>query len=293
MRRLPSLTGIEAFIAVARSGSLKAAAEELALSSPALSRRIQSLEKLLGKRLFDRGHQSMLLNADGQRLLALIAPALDQLTDALDTLRSDEDMMRLRLGVLPLYATQQLMPRLGALREAHPALHLDLDTAPNAAGRLGEGLDAAIVLSREPDPALHAKRLDRNMVFPIAARHYRTGPGAITSPEHLTHLTVIVHRDMPDTFSEWRNAIGRPDLEPAAIDHYDSGQLMLDAAAQGLGVAFMHASHLSAAHDDRLARLFDDDVESPYSYWFVCKPRALEQRPVKLFYEWLTADRRN
>lgn len=289
MRRLPSLSGIEAFVAVARSRSLKTAAEELALSSPALSRRIQSLERSVGKPLFDRGHQSITPNQDGERLLALISPALDRMTDAIDALASDHEVSRLRLGVLPLFAAQQLMPRMAELREAHPELHLDLDTAPHAAARLGEGLDAAIVLMRDPDPALHARRLDRNQVFAIAAKHYRSGPGAITSPDHLRDLTVILHRDMPDTFSEWRNAVGRPDLEPAAIDHYDSGQLMLDAAAQGLGVAFMHASHLSAAHDDRIAPLFDVEVESPYSYWFVCKPRALEQRPVRVFHDWLTA----
>ena len=289
MRRLPSLSGIEAFVAVSRAGSLKVAADELALSSPALSRRIQSLERSVGKPLFDRGHQSITLNKNGERLLALIAPALDQMTDAIDAMASDHEVSRLRLGVLPLFAAQQLMPRMGELRAEHPELHLDLDTAPYAASRLGEGLDAAIVLTRDPDPALHARRLDRNQVFAIAAKHYRTGPGAVTNPDHLKDLTVILHRDMPDTFSEWRNAVGRPDLEPAAIDHYDSGQLMLDAAAQGLGVAFMHASHFSEAHDDRLAHLFDVEVESPYSYWFVCKPRALEQRPVRVFHDWLTA----
>lgn len=289
MRRLPSLSGIEAFVAVARAGSLKAAADELALSSPALSRRIQSLERSVGRALFDRGHQSITPNRHGERLLAMISPALDRMSDALESMAAAQEVSRLRLGVLPLFATQQLMPRLGELRAEHPDLHLDIDTAPHAAARLGDGLDAAIVLTRDPDPALHSRRLARDHVFAIAAKHYRTGPGAITTPGRLKELTVILHRDMPDTFSEWRKAVGLPDLEPAAIDHYDSGQLMLDAAAQGLGVAFMHASHFSQAHDDRLARLFDVEVVSPYSYWFVCKPRALEQRAVRVFHDWLTA----
>ena len=65
---------------------------------------------------------------------------------------------------------------------------------------------------------------------------------------------------------------------------------MLDAAAQELGVAFMHGSHLSDADDDRLIRLFGDTpTSSPYSYWFVCRPRALETRPVRLFHDWLVA----
>jgi LysR family transcriptional regulator, glycine cleavage system transcriptional activator len=288
MRRLPSLSGVEAFVAVARTGSVKVAAEELSLSSPALSRRIQSLERFVARPLFTRGHQSMRINADGERLMALVAPALDQLSDAIESMSSASgDLMRLRLGVLPLFAAQRLIPRLPELREKHRALHIDIDTAPHAAARLGDGIDAAIVLAHDTDPAVYARRLDRNMVFAIASTHYRTGPGAIVRPEQLRDLTVLIHRDMPETFDAWRKAIGNPTLEPAAIDQYDSGQLMLDAAAQGLGVAFMHESHLSDAHDSRLVRLFDIPVESPYSYWFVCRPRALELRPVRLFHDWL------
>ena len=80
---------------------------------------------------------------------------------------------------------------------------------------------------------------------------------------------------------------GFDDVEPLAIDHFDSGPLMLEAAAQGLGIAFMHESHLIDAHDRRLTRLFDVEVESPYSYWFVCRPRALRTKPVKWFHDWM------
>ena len=54
MKRLPPLSGLEAFVEVARTGSIKAGAEALALSSPALTRRIQSLERHVGHALFDR-----------------------------------------------------------------------------------------------------------------------------------------------------------------------------------------------------------------------------------------------
>lgn len=230
----------------------------------------------------------MRLNADGERLMILVGPALDQLSDAIESLASAQnDLMRLRLGVMPLFAAQQLIPRLADLRAAHPALHLDIDTAPHAASRLGDGIDAAIILARDTDPALYALRLDRNKVFAIGALYMRSGPEAVTRPEQLKDMTVLIHRDMPDTFEEWRKAVGVEGIEPAAIDHYDSGQLMLDAAAQGLGVAFMHEAHLSDARDERLAPLFDIEVLSPYSYWFICRPRALESRPVKLFHDWL------
>lgn len=289
MRRLPSLAGVEAFVHVARLGSVKAAAEDLSLSSPALSRRIQSLERFVGRPLFERRHQAIQLNEDGEKLMHLVAPILDSLTDAIETLTSPNPVMRLRLGILPLYAQQRLLPNLPQLRTLHPSLHIDVDTAAHSVTRLGEGLDVAITLAREIDPALYARRLDRNKVLAIGARRLLQGPHAITMPEQLAEMTVFIHRDMPETFSEWRKAVGVDEIEPTAIDHFDSGQLMLEAAAQGLGIAFMHQSHLENANDERLVKIFDHDVDSPYSYWFVCRPKALKSQPVKLFHDWLVS----
>ena len=265
MRRLPPLTAIEAFVQVARLGSIKAAAEELALSSPALSRRVQSLERFIGRPLFERRHQALRLNDDGERLLSGIAPALDAMTDAVEAMTSGTELLRLRLGVLPLFATQRLMPKLPDLKKKHPELHLDVDTGGHGVTRLGDGLDAAIVLARDVDPGLYAKRLDRNRVHVIGARALLEGPDPVTRPEQLAGLTALVHRDMAETFTAWRAAAGVPELEPLAIDHFDSGTLMLEAAAQGLGVAFMLESHFEAAQDPRLVQLFDLTVESQYS----------------------------
>ncbi len=288
MRRLPPLTAIEAFVQVARLGSIKAAAEELALSSPALSRRVQALERFIGKPLFERRHQSLRLNDDGERLLGLIAPALDAMADGVETMTSGSELLRLRLGIPPLFATQRLLPLLPEMKRRHPELHLDIDSGTHALARLGDGLDAAIVIARDVDPGLHARRLDRHRVYAIGTRSMVEGPTPITRPEQLATLTALVHREMPELFTAWRAAIDMPELEPVAIDLFDSGTLLLEAAAQGLGVAFLLESHFEAARDERLVRLFPDtEVESPYSYWFVCRPRALGQRPVRVFYDWL------
>jgi LysR family glycine cleavage system transcriptional activator len=289
MRRLPPLTAVEAFVQVARLGSVKAAAEELALSSPALSRRVQALERFVGRELFERRHQAMMLNPDGETLLGRVAPALDALTKAIEATSGESEILRLRLGVLPLFASQRLMTRLPELRAMHPELHIDLDTAAHSLARLGEGIDAAIVLAREIEPSLYARRLDRNKVRAIASRDLVGGDTPLIQPDQLSGMTVLLHRDMPETFDVWREAIGKPDLEPATIDHFDSGQLMLEAAAQGLGVAFMLDSHLADARDSRLVDLFGIDVDSPYSYWFACRRSSLSRRPVRIFHDWLFA----
>ena len=287
MRRLPPLSAIEAFVQVAREGSIKAAAEELSLSSPALTRRIQALERFVGHPLFERRHQAVSLNPDGERLLSEVAGPLDALALAMERGSGHAEMMRLRLAVPSLFASQRLMPSLPALRARHPDFHIDIDTGANRIARLDDGLDAAIAITPEIDPNLYSRRIDSNCVIAIGSREMQQGPQAIRDPAQLAGATIFLHRDMPETFTYWREAIGMPNLQPLAVDHFDSGQLILDAAAQGLGVAFMLESHLSQSNDPRLVRLFDHKVESPYSYWFACRRSSLSRRPVRIFHDWL------
>ncbi|GLU24663.1 hypothetical protein SLE2022_405710 [Rubroshorea leprosula] len=155
------------------------------------------------------------------------------------------------------------------------------------ARRLNDELDAAIVLAPEVDSSVYSRRLSRNRVVAIAARSLTEGEGAIREPGDLGRATILLHRDMPLNFQLWREALGVPDLEPAAIDHFDSGQLMLESAAEGLGVALMLDLHFEGAHDPRLTSLFAEDVDSHIAYWFVCRRPALQRRPVKLFHDWL------
>src|SRR3546814_4065880 len=68
MTRLPPLSSMEAFLEVARHGTVKAAASELGLSMPALSRRLQTLEHAVGRPLFDRQHPGLKLTEAGRQI---------------------------------------------------------------------------------------------------------------------------------------------------------------------------------------------------------------------------------
>jgi LysR family glycine cleavage system transcriptional activator len=286
VKRLPPLTAVEAFVQTARLGSIKAAAESLSLSSPALSRRVQALERFVGKPLFERRHQAILLNPDGEQLLTEIGPALEELGHAMERASGHSELMRLKLAVLPLFASHRLMPRLGELRALQPDLHVELDTRPHAFTRLDEGLDAAIALAKEVDESLYSVKLGSNRVVAVGGR----GTQQLKDPAQLRGATVLLHRDLPEAFDFWLESVGLAGLQPAAIDHFDSGQLILEAAAEGLGVAFMFEIHLEHAHNPRLVRLFDVAAPSPYAYWFACRRAALGRRPVRIFHDWLLED---
>tara|TARA_R110000772_G_scaffold74939_1_gene162981 strand:+ start:1063 stop:1941 length:879 start_codon:yes stop_codon:yes gene_type:complete len=287
MRRLPPLRALEAFIRVARLGSSKAAAAELALSAPALSRRIKSLEEHIGKKLFERRNQSMILNENGKTLLEAVAPAMETIGEAVDQMTVSGSDLRLRLGVLPLFGATRLVPRLPELRKLYPKLHIDVDTSTHAENMLGDVIDAAIIITDHVDPNLYAVKLDSNKVYAIAAVDLVNGPNAIKTPADLQEHNILIHSDMVKAFDRWKEAVGLPDMNPASVDQMNSGPLILEAAAQGLGVAIMHGGHFSDANDPRLARLFDYDIDSPYSYWFVCRKRDKKNRAVRIFHDWV------
>jgi DNA-binding transcriptional LysR family regulator len=281
------MRAIEAFVRIVRLGSARAAADELGLSPSALSRRVAALEEFIGKRLFTRQHQAMRLTDDGQAFYNAVGPKFDELAAAVESQIENSKVLRLHLGILPLFGSQRLFPRLPELRKQQPRLHIDFDTSPHLESRVGDTLDAAIVLSKRPDPAFHSVRLDHNRVYAFTSKALAAEISENPDKEVLSRQTFLIHTELPDSFIAWKRAIGMPDLEPAVIDHYDSGQLILEAAANGLGIAIMHDDHFYRSHDKRLAKLFDVEVQSPYSYWFICRPHTLEVRAVRIFHDWL------
>ncbi|KMS55243.1 LysR family transcriptional regulator [Novosphingobium barchaimii LL02] len=287
VRRLPPLRALEAFVRVVRLGSAKAAANELALSPSALSRRVAALEDFTGKRLFTRQHQAMKLTDEGLAFYNAIGPKLEELAEAVEAQIDRGQVLRLHLGVPSLFGGQRLFPRLPELRKLHPRLHIDIDTGAHLEDRVGDTLDAAIILAKEPDPQYYRVQLDHNKVYAFTSTELAAELGSTPDEAMLARQTFLIHQDLPDSLEAWKDAIGLPDLDPASVDRFDSGQLVLEAAAQGLGIAIMHDDHFRRAHDNRLARLYDIDVESPYRYWFVCRPKSLESRPVRIFHEWL------
>ena len=287
MRRLPPLRALEAFVRVVRLGSARAAADELGLSPSALSRRIGNLEEFTGRKLFSRSGQSMKLSDEGRAFYDKVSPHLEALALAVETQSENLQLMRLRLGVMPLFGTQRLFPRLAELRSLHPRLHLDIDTGPHLIDRVGDTLDAAIALTEMAGPGFHSVRFEQNRLHAIASTSLVAELGTVPDPAKLAKQTFLVHNDMPRSLEAWKIALGMETLQPAAIDHFDSGQMILEAAAAGLGIAIMHDDHLARNNDPRLAMLYDVDIPSPYSYSFLCRPADLDARPVRLFHDWL------
>ena len=286
MRRLPPLGAIEAFVTVARSGSIKAAAESLSLSSSAVSRRVQTLETHLDTLLFERRHQALILTSHGTALMESLSPILDSLADTLERASKPHEGPRLRLGVAPFFATQRLMPRLPRFIAAHPGFHLDIETMAKPQSDMGARIDAAIWLGDVPDPRFYARQLDVNSVIAVASPDVAR---AIRSPQDLRGRTIFLHREMPGLLDIWRQRHRNAAIADTDISISDSGQVMIDATAAGLGISVILDKLVEG--DDRIVPILgEEEIPSPFNYWFLCRKNGLEQRPVRIFHDWLVGE---
>ncbi|HEY0218217.1 MAG TPA: LysR substrate-binding domain-containing protein [Afipia sp.] len=123
-----SLRQLKYFDAVARAGHFGAAAEQCAVSQPALSMQIQELEKSLGVQLLERGRRGVMLTEGGKAIAQRAARVLADVRDIVDVARRQNDVLSgpLRLGVIPSVAPYILPQLLPMMREGFAGLDLHI-----------------------------------------------------------------------------------------------------------------------------------------------------------------------
>lgn len=136
------------FLAVARLGNITRAADELAISQPALSRSIQRLEEEFGERLFERKTRSVELTEAGELLQGRAEQVLGILDDTKAQIADDGQSGRVRMGAIPTIAPYLLPGFLRDCRTAFPDAEflLQEETTDQLLHRLKQGeLDLAIL----------------------------------------------------------------------------------------------------------------------------------------------------
>lgn len=121
------------FLEVARQGSLARAADQLAISQPALSKSLKELETLLATQLFLRSKSGTVLTEAGVAFLRFAGPSVQSLREGVNSLRSGEhEPVTARLGVLSTVESLLVPEVVRRLHERHPALIVSVMTGPSA-----------------------------------------------------------------------------------------------------------------------------------------------------------------
>jgi len=234
--RLPSLEGLRAFEAAARLGTFERAAEELAITASAVSKRIGALEELLGIALFQRGAKALALSAAGKEYLEQVRAALALLAAMPLHRRAAQRRERLRISAPPTFARQVLVPALPEFCSQHPSVELEvvlsvpyLDLA---------GADAELEVRHGPAGAFGADvpPLWRDHLLPLASPALLAAEGRPPrTPADLARLPLL--RTPVEPWQPWFHAQGlawpEPDHGPRLVDL----GLTLEAARCGQGVA--------------------------------------------------------
>ncbi len=270
---------------MARSGSVTAAAEQLHLTHGAISHQLRQLQDYLGLALFERSGRGLKLTVQGATYAEQLARALDEIAKATESLLAARDYCRLRVSCMPSFAARWLLPRLGRFITDQPNLDVEVQSSTRLADLKGGEADVGVRFGPGRYPGLSSRLLMKDWYYPVCSSEF-IARHQLASPAQLISLPLL--RSSAELWQPWFKAAGVVIEEPQRGTVFDDSSLMLLAAASGQGVAL--ARHTLAADDvasGRLVRPFATAVESPFSYFVVCRLADEHQNEVAAFREWL------
>lgn len=294
--RIPPFKSIEAFVAAARSLSFSEAASLLHITVPAVSRRIQALERELGVALFQRNHRTLALTQAGESFFGDLEPALEVIRRASNQVRTRVSARLVKVSMPASLAANWLLPRLSDFHATHCDIRVEIasmveqDESVSDHSELDKGeADIAIRLGDGHWPGMQAARLFDLAGFPVCSPTLATQRGGLHSPCELAALPLLGVKGQPDLWPEWCRNAG---LDDAVRMHqeFDSLHLLYRAAVCGLGIALGLDVLVQPYLDNgQLVRPFNSEVRLSKSYYIVCQAADLSRRPVLRFRDWLRA----
>lgn len=292
MPSVPPLHLLLAFEACARHASFARAAAELNVTPSAVSHRIRDLEDNVGEPLFVRRGRKVELTIAGGRYLDDVREALDRLSRLARPKLGDRARERLRIVSTPTFARQLLAPRLAAFCAAHPALDTELSLSiPFSDVKAGDG-DVEIRLCDREAAGSGATRLFDETVFPVASAAYarKLAPRGAVAVEDIAGAELL--RNPRESWRAWFAAAGLQVAEPKTGPLFNDLGLLVEAAAQGQGVALARSVLSRAWLESRaVVRLSPIEAPSALAYHVVVAPADAKRPAVAAFVDWLRATR--
>jgi len=291
------LSALRAFEAAARTGSFRAAADDLSLTPSAVSHAVRGLEQSLGAALFLREGRSIRLTPDGETLIQHVERAFGELRLGIGAVSARGPRL-LRLHSAPTFAANWLAPRLRRMLGECAGLEVRISAGVDYTRFLADEFDADIVYGL-PAPDFYGGGstqrgavvlpLGTEVVAPLCAPALAA---EIRSPRDLLDHPLIESDNKRVRWPAWFAANGLPAPEPRG-PRFDRSFLSLSAAADGLGVAL--ESLLLAERDlasGRLVRPLEGACEdiSYTGHWLIFPHAKQHLRPLVTFRKWIAAE---
>jgi LysR family glycine cleavage system transcriptional activator len=281
---LPPLHALRAFHAAGRFGRFRSAAEALGLSESAISHQVRKLENYLGVQLFERDGNRVRLSTVGRIYFDRIEPALISIRRATDEVVGP--CCRISLTLPRSLATMWLIPRLAQLEEAVPEVNLQMVTTGRLCDLRREQIDLGIRYGTGRWGHLVVHHLFDEEAFPVCRPGYLTEAEAGDIAGTLGCSRLVI--DVTDEWRDWAAARGLtpPEMANAILvqSHYD----VLEAAAQGLGLAIGRRPLVDRyLEEGRLVAPFGSTDRSGCAYYLVYPDDIELAVPVRKVARWI------
>jgi DNA-binding transcriptional LysR family regulator len=284
-RKLPPLSELAAFEAIARHRSFTRASKELFLTPSALSQRLRHLEEHLDTRLLVRTRRSVELTTEGARYLEAVREALSKLAIASERFAASRPK-RLRLGIVPALASNWLIYRLRSFHQRFPNIDLDIQSAIAMAKIDAGEVDVAIRWGKGDWPGLEQFKLFPDELVAVCSPGYLKEVGPLRSPADFEKAVLLRNAIQP--WQPWFEKAGLDWPEPDQGPSFSDSTLALQSAADGHGVALgrrMLVQHL--LEQGSLVQLFDITAPIEEAFFVVYLERSLQRPEVAAFMEWI------
>jgi DNA-binding transcriptional LysR family regulator len=240
-----NLKHIEAFVQVARTGSVSAAAARLNTTQPAISMRLRDLERDLDTKLLDRSRRSVRLTPAGRTFLERAERIHALAEEALAEFGSEHTMVgRIRLGVTETIALTWLPELVGRINGRFPevAVELDVDLTEGVFNRLYHGdLELAMLPGPVGGPNLETRSLGKIRYDWMASPSLKV-PNRMLTPVDLAAWPIITlshESNLHDVIEGWFREHG---AKPRRIDVCNSLGVVASLTMAGLGIAMLPPS---------------------------------------------------
>lgn len=260
---------IRSFLAVAHSGSLSAAARELGISQPTLSREIQMLERHTKLQLFRRSTRGVSLTETGESLLES-AEKMAGCADLFDRQRSGlstELAGEIRISANEIVGIYLLPAAIASFTREHPNVDIEIVISNQSSSLHKREADIALRMYRPTQNELVARRLPDMRLGFFAHRDYLAGHGIPQSLADLENHQLIGFDQNPEFISGAKAQgveLSRRDFR-LRTDHL---LMQLQLARQGCGIV---VTHLELARQwPEMEQLLKDIPIPPLQFWVVC-----------------------
>lgn len=253
---MDGFSDLSLFTLVARHRNLAAAARDLGVTPPAVSKRLAQLEKRLGVRLLNRTTRRVSLTAEGEIYLTNGSRLLDDLAELEQLVTSSraEPTGLLRVNASFGFGRTRIAPAVSRFVARHPRIKIQLLLTDRPLSLQEEGFDLGIRFGEVPDARINARLLLPNRRVVCASPEYVKHHGAPVLPHDLTRHACLVLRENESAYGTWHFTRGKK-TETVKVDgplSSNDGAVVLQWALDGRGIAVRSqwevAASLSAGH---------------------------------------------